>query len=67
MQLAFRRLRDRMEELIRSTSGQDLIEYALTAGFVAVAAGATFPATFVPSFSTLMSKIAGALALAAAT
>ena len=67
MRLTFRRLRDRMEEFIPSTSRQDLIEYALTAGFVAVAAGATFPTTFVPSFSTLMSKIVGVLAVAATT
>jgi Flp pilus assembly pilin Flp len=28
---------------LRDTSGQDLIEYALMAGFVAVAAGAVMP------------------------
>jgi pilus assembly protein Flp/PilA len=36
--------------------GQDLIEYALMAGFVAVAAGAIMP-TVATSISTIFSKI----------
>jgi Flp pilus assembly pilin Flp len=39
------------------TRGQDLLEYALIAGFVAVAAGAIFPTTLMPSVSTIFSKI----------
>jgi pilus assembly protein Flp/PilA len=39
------------------TRGQDLIEYALIAGFVAVAAGAIFPTTLMPSVSMIFSKI----------
>jgi Flp pilus assembly pilin Flp len=39
------------------TQGQDLIEYALIAGFVAVAAGAIFPTTLMPSVSMIFSKI----------
>lgn len=37
-------------------SGQDLIEYALLAGFVAVAAGAALPG-LQPHFSTIFSKM----------
>jgi Flp pilus assembly pilin Flp len=33
----------RLRRLIRDTTGQDMVEYALLAGFVAVAAGATLP------------------------
>lgn len=36
--------------------GQDLIEYALMAGFVAVAAGATLP-TVSASLNTIFSKV----------
>ena len=46
-------------QLIRSwheTAGQDLVEYALMAGFVAVAAGALFPPV-ATSISTIFSKI----------
>jgi pilus assembly protein Flp/PilA len=44
--------------------GQDLIEYALMAGFVAVAAGAIFPTTLAPGISTIFSKINSTLSLA---
>ena len=37
--------------------GQDLIEYALIAGFVAVAAGAIFPATLMPDVSKIFSTL----------
>jgi Flp pilus assembly pilin Flp len=37
--------------------GQDLVEYALMAGFVAVAGGAVFPTTLMPGVSTIFSKI----------
>ena len=37
--------------------GQDLVEYALMAGFVAVAGGAIFPASLMPGISTIFSKI----------
>lgn len=48
---------------LRSTRGQDLIEYALMAGFVAVAAGATMPGV-ADSISTIFSKVASVLDLA---
>jgi len=44
----------------RDTRGQDLIEYALMAGFVAVAAGAVMPAVS-GSISTIFSKIGSVL------
>jgi pilus assembly protein Flp/PilA len=44
----------------RDTRGQDLIEYALMAGFVAVAAGAIMP-TVSGSISTIFGKIASVL------
>ena len=45
--------------------GQDLIEYALMAGFVAVAAGAVMPGIS-GSISTIFSKIGSVLTNAAA-
>jgi Flp pilus assembly pilin Flp len=41
-----------------NTRGQDLLEYALIAGFVAVAAGAIFPTTLMPDVSKIFSKLA---------
>lgn len=41
--------------------GQDLIEYALMAGFVAVAAGAVVP-NVAPSISTIFSKVTSVMA-----
>jgi Flp pilus assembly pilin Flp len=46
--------------------GQDLIEYALMAGFVAVAAGALMP-NVASSISTVFSKISSVMAAAAAS
>lgn len=45
--------------------GQDLIEYALMAGFVAVAAGAVMPGVST-QISTIFSKVTGKLTSAAA-
>jgi pilus assembly protein Flp/PilA len=47
-------------EFWRDTRGQDLIEYALMAGFVAVAAGAVMPSVS-SSISTIFSKIGSVL------
>jgi len=44
--------------------GQDLIEYALMAGFVAVAAGAIMPGV-ATSISTIFSKVASVMTAAA--
>jgi pilus assembly protein Flp/PilA len=48
----------------KDTRGQDLIEYALMAGFVAVAAGAIMPGV-ATSISTIFSKIASVMSNAA--
>ena len=44
----------------KETRGQDLIEYALMAGFVAVAAGAIMPSVSA-SISTIFSKMGSVL------
>jgi pilus assembly protein Flp/PilA len=46
------------------THGQDLIEYALMAGFVAVSAGATMP-TVSTNISKIFSKVASVMTAAA--
>ncbi len=47
----------------RNTRGQDLIEYALMAGFVAVAAGAVMPGV-ADSISTILSKVGSVMTIA---
>ncbi|HTP89785.1 MAG TPA: hypothetical protein VMJ34_22720 [Bryobacteraceae bacterium] len=47
----------------KDTRGQDLIEYALMAGFVAVAAGAIMP-NVATSISTIFSKIGSVMTAA---
>lgn len=49
----------------KDTRGQDLIEYALMAGFVAVAAGAIMPGV-ADNIGTIFNKVASSLTLAAA-
>jgi pilus assembly protein Flp/PilA len=51
-------------KLAKQTRGQDLIEYALMAGFVAVAAGAIMPSVS-SSISTIFSQISSVMAAAA--
>lgn len=51
-------------KVLTDTRGQDLIEYALMAGFVAVAAGAVMP-NVSSSISTIFSKISRVMSLAA--
>ena len=48
---------------LKDTHGQDLIEYALMAGFVAVAAGAVMPG-IASSISTIFSKVGSVMAIA---
>lgn len=47
--------------IMKDTRGQDLIEYALMVGFIAVAAGAVIPGV-VTSIRSIFEKISGALA-----
>lgn len=49
----------------KDQNGQDLIEYALMAGFFAVAAGAIMPGV-ATSISTIFSKVASVMRAAAA-
>jgi pilus assembly protein Flp/PilA len=48
---------------LQDMRGQDLIEYALMAGFVAVAAGAVMPGV-ASSISAIFSKVGSVLAVA---
>ena len=56
----------RRVQLWKDTAGQDLIEYALMAGFVAVAAGAIMPGV-ATSISTIFSSVASVLTAATTT
>lgn len=58
------RLTIRLRGLIEKNEGQDLVEYALLAGFVAVAAGALLPAIST-SISTIFSRMGSVLTAAA--
>jgi Flp pilus assembly pilin Flp len=49
--------------VLADTRGQDLIEYALMAGFVAVAAGAIMPGV-ASSISVIFSKVGSVMAAA---
>ena len=52
------------QRLAKDVRGQDLIEYALMAGFVAVAAGAVMPSV-ASSISTIFSEVSSVMAAAA--
>jgi pilus assembly protein Flp/PilA len=54
---------NRLRRLAAETRGQDLIEYALMAGFVAVAAGAIMP-NVASSISTIFSQVSSVLTTA---
>ena len=51
-------------QISKDTRGQDLIEYALMAGFVAVAAGAIMPGV-ASSISVIFSKVASTMSRSA--
>lgn len=53
-----------LAQLGKHCKGQDLVEYALLAGFVAVAAGALLPAVST-SISTIFSRMGSVLTAAA--
>ena len=53
---------NRIRLVLIDAQGQDLVEYALLTGFVAVAAGAIFPTSVAPSVSTIFSKIGSMMA-----
>ena len=60
----FELIRARLLMLIHETEAQDMVEYALLAGFVAVAAGALLP-TISTSVSTIFSRMGSVLTAAA--
>ena len=47
--------------LLRNRSGQDMIEYALMAAFLAVAVAAFFPTSIAPNVSSVFSRIVSVL------
>lgn len=49
---------------VRDCTGQDLIEYTLMAGFIAISAGALLP-NLTPGFSSIFSRLGSVLAVAA--
>lgn len=53
------------EKLIYDEEGQDMVEYALLAGFIAVAAGASLPPV-AEGISTIFSKMTSIASVAAA-
>ena len=56
----------RLQSIVKDTRGQDLIEYALMAGFVAVAAVAIMPGV-ASSINIIFSKVNSIMVLAAAS
>jgi Flp pilus assembly pilin Flp len=60
IQTRARACRDWMIAIWWNIQGQDLVEYALMAGFVTVAAGATIP-PMAASISTVFSKVSSIL------
>ena len=55
-----------VQQLVKDNKGQDLIEYALMAGFVAVAAGAIMPGV-ASSINIVFSKVNSIMILAASS
>jgi Flp pilus assembly pilin Flp len=45
-----------LEHLLRDEAGQDMVEYALLSGLIAVAVGAILPPTVVPVVSHIFSR-----------
>ena len=64
MKEKFNALFIQLRRLVKDSEGQDLVEYALLAGFVAVAAGALLPGIS-DSISVIFSKMASVLSAAA--
>jgi len=62
--MAFLGIANSLLRIARDRRGQDLVEYALMAGFVAVTAGALSP-SISTSISTIFSNIASTISVAA--
>lgn len=65
MKEKFNRIICRIRMIVDDVEGQDMVEYALLAGFVAVAAGALLP-SISTSVSTIFSRMGSVLTAAAA-
>ena len=65
MKEKFDRMICRIRMIVDDVEGQDMVEYALLAGFVAVAAGALLP-SISSSISTIFSRMGSVLTAAAA-
>ncbi|MEQ1886760.1 MAG: hypothetical protein ABL967_16990 [Bryobacteraceae bacterium] len=50
-------LKNFARQLIYNRRGQDLIEYSLISGFLAVMVGALFPPLIMPNISAIFSKV----------
>ena len=66
MKLNLLKLAVKLQQIAKDTRGQDLIEYALMAGFVAVAAGAIMPGV-ASSINVVFSKVNTIMIAAAAS
>jgi pilus assembly protein Flp/PilA len=66
MKLRLIKVAVKLQQLVKDTRGQDLIEYALMAGFVAVAAGAIMPGV-ASSINVVFSKVNSIMVLAASS
>ena len=64
MKEKFNRMICRIRMIVEDVEGQDMVEYALLAGFVAVAAGALLP-SISASVSTIFSRMGSVLTAAA--
>jgi Flp pilus assembly pilin Flp len=58
---AYTKLQILLIKLGRHEEGQDLIEYALTASFIAVAVAAFFPTSIAPNICQIFSKVTSIL------
>ncbi|MEQ1948899.1 MAG: hypothetical protein ABL995_17035 [Bryobacteraceae bacterium] len=59
-------LKNIARQLIYNRRGQDLIEYSLISGFLAVMVGALFPPLIMPNISGIFSKVSDLINNAAA-
>ena len=66
MKLRLMKLTVKLQQMLKDTKGQDLIEYALMAGFVAVAAGAIMPGV-ASSINVVFSKVNSIMITAASS
>ena len=57
-------MRTLLRRLWKEDIGQDLLEYALLAGFIVVVVAGFLPPAVMPAVSTIFSKITGVLGLA---